>query len=76
MSVTVHTVYLCSVTVLQCKWPSGPFAFIKYIRRQSTITHSGVIKGERGQLPPGAESDWAQNIFTENILLLTTTKML
>jgi len=21
MSVTVHTVYLCSVTVLQCKWP-------------------------------------------------------
>jgi len=21
MSVTLHTVYLCSVTVLQCKWP-------------------------------------------------------
>ena len=21
MSVTVHTVYVCSVTVLQCKWP-------------------------------------------------------
>jgi len=31
MSVTVYTAYLCHVTVQQCKWPSGPFAFIKYI---------------------------------------------
>jgi len=27
MSVTVHTVYLCSVTVLQCKWPRALLLF-------------------------------------------------
>jgi len=27
----MHTVYLCSVIVLQCKWHLGSFAFIKYI---------------------------------------------
>jgi len=35
MSITVYTVYLCSV--LQCtKWPSGPFAFIKIYVSETT----------------------------------------
>ena len=37
MSVTVHTVYLCSVTVLQCKWPRALLLLLNIFYQEITI---------------------------------------
>ena len=49
MSVTVHTVYLCSVTVLQCKWPRALLLLLNKYKleneeRLSSVTLSRQYK--------------------------------